>query len=187
MPFSKETYQALEAAVGPDNISDDPALLDAYGFIYPHTGEALIVKEMERGNGHFSARPAAAVLPGSTEEVQAVVKICNRYKIKYRAHSTGWAWLVVPMAEDVVIIDLRRMNRILEIDAKNMIAVIEPYVVAAQLQAETMKLGLTCNLIGAGASCSPLSSVYSHVGTWPNQHIHRSRYRSFTGNGMGYA
>ena len=110
---------------------------------------------IEKKQGHFSSRPVAAVLPGSAEEVQAIVKACNRFKVKYRAHSTGWVWLITPMAENVVILDMRRMNRILEIDKKNMFAVVEPYVVAAQLQAEAMKVGLNCNLIGAGASCSP--------------------------------
>ena len=41
MALSKEAYQALEAIVGPDNISDDPALLDSYAFIFPHTGETF--------------------------------------------------------------------------------------------------------------------------------------------------
>ena len=65
------------------------------------------------------------------------------------------------------MLDLRRMNRILEIDEKNMFAVIEPYVIAAQLQAEAMKVGLNCNMIGAGASCSPLAQSTSIGGHGP--------------------
>ena len=53
------------------------------------------------------------------------------------------------------------MDRILEIDEKNMFAVIEPYVIAATLQAEAMKVGLNCHMIGAGASCSPLAQLTS--------------------------
>ena len=34
------------------------------------------------------------------------------------------------------------MNRIIEINEKNMYAVVEPYVISAQLQAELMKRGL---------------------------------------------
>jgi glycolate oxidase len=48
------------------------------------------------------------------------------------------------------------MNRIIEINEKNMYAVVEPYVIGAQLQAELMKKGLICNQCGAGANCSAL-------------------------------
>ena len=48
------------------------------------------------------------------------------------------------------------MNRILEINEKNMYAVVEPYVIYAQLQAELMKRGLNCNITGAGSNCSGL-------------------------------
>jgi glycolate oxidase len=60
--------------------------------------------------------------------------------------------------------DLRRLNRILEIDEKNMFAVIEPYVIGSQLQAEVMKLGLNCHIIGAGGNCSPLAAATSFIG-----------------------
>ena len=48
------------------------------------------------------------VLPGSTEEVQAVVKTCNRYKIKFKAFSTGWGFWGGPGSECVIQLDLRR-------------------------------------------------------------------------------
>ena len=131
MALSKEAYQALETIVGLDNISDDPAILDAYAFIFPHTGEAFLLAQIEKGQGHFSPRPDAVLLPGSTEEVQTIVRACNRYRIKFRASSTSWVYFATPMAEGVIMLDMSRMNRILEIDEKNMFAVIEPYVIAA--------------------------------------------------------
>ena len=73
-----------------------------------------------------------------------------------------------PRTEDVILLDLRRMNRILEINEKNMFAVVEPYVVSAQLQSELMKRGLNCNVIGAGAHTSalPLAAFWGtgHMG-----------------------
>ena len=53
--------------------------------------------------------------------------------------------------EPTIQFDLRRMDKILEIDEKNLFAVVEPYVICAQLQAEAMKRGLNINIIGAGA------------------------------------
>jgi glycolate oxidase len=60
------------------------------------------------------------------------------------------------------------MDRILEIDEKNMFAVVEPYVICATLQAELMKVGLNLNIIGAGASTSPLASATSYSGPGPS-------------------
>jgi glycolate oxidase len=82
MALSREIYRALEDIVGPDNITEEPATLDSYAF--------QLNAETSRGGSKFLPRPLAAVVPGSTEEVQAIVKACNRYKIKYKAYGTGW-------------------------------------------------------------------------------------------------
>lgn len=55
------------------------------------------------------------------------------------------------------------MDRILEINERNMYAVVEPYVIGAQLQAECMKRGLICNQCGAGTNCSAMPIV-AHQG-----------------------
>ncbi|MCP4681723.1 MAG: FAD-binding oxidoreductase, partial [Desulfobacterales bacterium] len=67
-------------------------------------------------------------------------------------------------SEGVVQIDLRRMNKIIEIDEKNMFAVVEPYVCCSQLHSEVMKKGLNCHIIGAGPNTSPLASTTSGWG-----------------------
>jgi biopolymer transport protein ExbB/TolQ len=90
----------------------------------------------------------AALMPGSTEEIQAIVKTCNRYRIKFKPLSSGWGPFNLSKAPNSIQLDLRRMNRILEIDEKNLFAVVEPYVTGSQLQAEVMKYGLNCHIIG---------------------------------------
>lgn len=159
MALSREAYQALEKIVGPDNISDDPAILDSYAY--------QMNAELKWHGSKFGIRPEAAIVPGSTEEVQAIVKTCNRYKIKAKPYSTGWGTYSDLRSEGTIQLDMRRMNRILEIDEQNMFAVVEPYVVCAQLQAEAMKLGLNCHMIGAGASCSALA-VTTYGGPGPD-------------------
>jgi glycolate oxidase len=160
MALTREVYQALEAIVGPDNISDDPATLDSYAFQW--------TAELSQRGSKYMPRPEAALMPGSTEEIQAIVRTCNRYKIKCKAYSTGWGPYAVPQTEGVIQLDLRRMNRILEIDEKNMFAVIEPYVIGGQLQAEAMKVGLNTHIIGAGSSCSVLAACTSFLGPGPD-------------------
>jgi FAD/FMN-containing dehydrogenase len=55
------------------------------------------------------------------------------------------------------------MNRIIEINEKNMYAVVEPGVIGTQLQAECMKRGFNCNQNGAGTNCSA-SPIVGHCG-----------------------
>jgi hypothetical protein len=163
MSINKEALQALQDIVGPKNFSDDPAILATYQF-------PLDVTSIHLGPFYqtYTPRGAAVVLPSCTEEVQAIVKTCNKYKIKYKASSTFWGAMGFPCYDDVVQLDMRRMDHIVEIDKKNMFAVIEPYVNGANLQAEAMKVGLNTHIIGAGASCSPLASATSFTGAGPD-------------------
>jgi len=152
--LAKDAYKELEDVLGPENISEEPGVLDGYAW----------QPALNLGREAWIPRPEAVVLPETTEEVQGIIKICNKHKVKFKAFSTGWAAWGGPGEQGVVQIDLRRMNRILEIDAKNMYAVVEPYVCAAQLQAEAMKKGLNCHIIGAGPNTSPLANTTSGWG-----------------------
>jgi glycolate oxidase len=163
MALSREAYQAFEDVVGPRNISDDPALLDSYRYPLSHT--AIHLGPYYRV---YTPRGEAVLLPGSTEEVQAIVKLCNKYRIKFKASSTFWSAMGYPNDENTIQLDMRRMDRVLEIDEKNMFAVIEPNVIGAVLQAEAMKVGLNTHIIGAGSSCSPLASATSFAGAGPS-------------------
>ena len=156
MALSRDVYRELEDIVGPENISEDLAVLDGYAF--------QRVGGLTLGDPYF-LRPEAVVLPGSTEEVQAIIKLCNRRGIRSIASSTCYGPSNTPGSEGAINLDLRRMNRILDIDEKNMYIVVEPYVTFAQVQAEAQKRGLNCLVIGAGSNCSFLAS---HTAAWGN-------------------
>lgn len=163
MDSLRDAYRAIEDIVGADNVSDDPACLDSYAF--------QVMAELARPNQDpFMPRPWAVVMPASTEEVQRVTKVCNKYGIHVKPISTGWYHWAAPLKdnEPTVQFDLRRMDRIIEIDEKNLIAVVEPYVICAQLQAELMKRGLNLNVIGAGASTSIVASTCAYHGVGPS-------------------
>ena len=121
--LTDEAYRDLEEAVGPENVSREPGVLDGYAW------QPTINDDPAK----WVKRPVAVVLPASTEEVQAVVRACNRHSLRFKAFSTGWGVWCGPTYDNVVQVDLRRMNRILEIDEKNMYAVVEPYAIAAQI------------------------------------------------------
>jgi len=111
MKLSKETYQSLEDIVGPDNISNDPAILESYAVPMDQTSSHL---------GPFykvrTPRAQAVVLPGCTEEVQAIVKVCNKHGLKCKASSTFWATMGHVSVDYAIQVDLRRMDRVLEIE-----------------------------------------------------------------------
>ena len=112
-------YNKLSEIVGDQFITRAPAILDTYAFQWGYE-----IESVQRGEepSRFGIRPGAVVLPETTYEVQAIVKICNEYDIRFKALSTGmgpWAGVSHPRS---VQIDLRRMNRILEIDPKNLMA-----------------------------------------------------------------
>lgn len=89
------------------------------------------------------AVPDVVVLPESTEEVQAIVCLANRMEVPFvaRGAGTGLSGGALPLRGGIVI-SLVRMNRILEVDAANRRAVVEPGVVNQQLSEAVRPLGL---------------------------------------------
>ena len=75
------------------------------------------------------SRPGAVVLPTSTEQVQAVVKLCHETGVPFvaRGQGTGLSGGAMPHP-DGVLIALTRMNRILDIDLPNRCITVEPGV-----------------------------------------------------------
>ncbi|OGO19018.1 MAG: hypothetical protein A2144_06835 [Chloroflexi bacterium RBG_16_50_9] len=155
MALSRDVYRELEDIVGPENLSEDLAVLDAYAF-QPMGGAAQ--------GKRFFMKPEATVLPGSAKDVQAIVKLCNKRKITYKASSTGYGAHNTVSADNSIQLDMRRMNRILELDEKNMFILVEPYVSFIQVQVEAMKRGLCCHVIAAGCQTSFLASHTSMHG-----------------------
>lgn len=163
LTLSKDIYQAFEDIVGPSNISEDPLILDTYRQVMAQTASHL--------GPHYrvmTPRGLAVILPGSTEEVQSIVRLCNKYRIKFKASTTFWSAMGNISDDYAIQLDMRRMDRILKIDEKNLYAVIEPYVIGATLQAEAMKVGLYPMLIGAGASTSPLAGAVGWLALGPS-------------------
>jgi len=79
---------------------------------------------------NFRALPRAVLLPDSTEQVQAIVRVCHRERIPFvaRGAGTGLSGGALPVKNGVVI-SLTRMNRILEVDLPNARVIAEPGVI----------------------------------------------------------
>ena len=162
MALAMEIYQAFEDVVGKNNISKDPAILETYRCISAQTSS-----HYGPFYGQVTPCPQAVILPENTDEVQKIVKLCNKFKLKFKASTTFWASMGYVGSDYAIQLDMRRM-RALEIDEKNQTAIIEPYAIGAVVQAEAMKVGLNCNLPGVGCSSSIVASTAGWGGIGPS-------------------
>ena len=173
MTVATAVLDELRQIVGARNFSCDPAVLDSYTYSLAHTAIHL-------GPWYdtYTPRGAAVLLPGTVEEVCEIVRLCNRERLGFKASSTFWSAQGYPSEDDTIQLDMRRMDRILDIDEKNLYAVIEPGVIGATLQAEAMKVGLNTHIPGVGCSSSVLASATSYFGSGPSNLYAGSHYDS---------
>src|SRR5688572_9373306 len=122
-----QVVHALTSVVGADHIRTDAASLEAYGV------DAL-------GQGH---PPDLVVLPANTSEVAAIARVCDgqRIPLVVRGAGTGFTGGAVP-TQGGVVVSMERMNRILEIDETNLLAIVEPNVITGELQRAVERVGL---------------------------------------------
>ncbi|MEO0970059.1 MAG: glycolate oxidase subunit GlcD [Cyanobacteria bacterium J06639_18] len=91
--------------------------------------EELITYECD-GLSSYRQRPNLAVLPRTTEQVAAVVKICNKYSVPFiaRGSGTGLSGGALPI-EDCVLVVTSLMRQILNVDLDNQRVVVQPGVI----------------------------------------------------------
>jgi glycolate oxidase len=87
--------------------------------------------------------PDLVVSPGSTTEVSGHRPSVHEHRVPLvvRGAGTGYTGGAVPTRGGVVL-SMERLNRILEIDEKNLLAVVEPNVITADLQRTVERVGL---------------------------------------------
>jgi 4-cresol dehydrogenase (hydroxylating) len=81
--------------------------------------------------------PVGAVAPATVEEVQEIVRIANKFKQPIWTISTGKNMgygMAAPATPGQIVLDMKRMNRILEVDADLGTALLEPGVTYQQLK-----------------------------------------------------
>jgi FAD/FMN-containing dehydrogenase len=118
----------LITIVGTENFIDDSEGLKPYSTDYSFNRPSM---------------PNYAVMPKSVEEIQKIIRLANGSKIPVTSCSSAihFNGAALPL-HGGIILDLRRMNRILRIDERNRAIRIEPGVTWKQLQDELSKYGL---------------------------------------------
>lgn len=109
--------------------------------------------------------PQAVVFPTSTEEVVKIMRLSSKNGLKVipRGAGTGLSGATVPLEGDIVLC-LTKMNKILEIDNQDLVAVVEPGVITGELHNAVEKMGLfyppdpasasVCTIGGNIATCA---------------------------------
>lgn len=122
-----EAVKELESILGEKNVTKDPAITIAYS----HDQMAL------------TEGPDIVVLPESIKDVQEIMKIASKYKLPVTPKATGanMGGLVIPR-HGGILVDLKRMDKIYEIDEENMTATVGPGVSYGALQIEAWKKNL---------------------------------------------
>jgi glycolate oxidase len=97
----------------------------------------------EVADASFAHMPDVVVKPASAEEISAIMKLANRELIPVtpRGAGSGLSGGAVPVHGGIVL-SLERMNRILEIDRNNMVAVVEPGMVTNAISEAIEEYGL---------------------------------------------
>ena len=103
--------------------------------------EDLLLYEYD--GGVDTARPDAVVIPSEAEDVARLARFCHEHRVPIvpRGAGTGLSGGAVPV-EGGVVLSFARMSRILEIDAANLRAVVEPGLVNLHLSTAASPLGL---------------------------------------------
>jgi len=118
----------FKTLVGEENIYSDTAHLRAYS--YDATRE------------HF--KPDAVIFPKDEGDVSEILKYCNKHQIIIvpRGAGSGFTGGALPSSGGIVLGFEKHMNKILEIDMQNMVAVVQPGVINMDLQRAVEAVGL---------------------------------------------
>jgi glycolate oxidase len=147
--MNKNTIKKLRAIVGEKYLAT--AREDLMCYSYDGTGMEYM--------------PTAVAFPGSVAEICSIMELANQelFPVIPRGAGTGMTGGSLPVAGGLVLV-MSRLNRILEIDVENQVAVVEPGVITGQLQAAVKKEGLFyppdpasrdfCTMGGNVAECS---------------------------------
>ena len=155
--FDHAALASLASIVGPENVLADPDSLDRY------TGDSLSPSRAFSAADAFDRLADVVVRPDSTSQVAGVVRWANdrRVPIVPYGGGTGVMGAVVP-AQGGIVLDVKRMNRVLDIDPESLTARVEAGVVLQDLETALAEHGL---MIGHDPYSVPIATVAGTIST----------------------
>ncbi len=148
---------SLASIVGDENVLADADSLDRY------TGDSLSPSRAFGAAAAFERLADVVVRPGCTSEVAEVVRWANEHQIPIVPYGggTGVMGAVVPERGGIVL-DVKRMNRVLEIDPESLTARVDAGVVLEELETVLAEHGL---MIGHDPYSVPIATVAGTIST----------------------
>ena len=121
----------LESLVGEENVITDQAEMDAQSLDVWWVTRFLLCSKME------IPKPFAIVFPRNTEDVVKLVKFCNEHKVPLipRGGGSGDVGGATPIKGGIVV-DMKRIEKILEINERSMTVRVQPGIIQKHLEAE---------------------------------------------------
>ncbi|HTO35106.1 MAG TPA: FAD-binding oxidoreductase, partial [Flavobacterium sp.] len=100
-----------------------------------YTDEENLLRCASDHTEDFVFKPQIVLQPETTQEVSIILKYCNENKIIItpRGAGTGLSGGALPIFGSIVL-DMKRMNKILKIDTENFQVTTEPAVITEELQ-----------------------------------------------------
>jgi 4-cresol dehydrogenase (hydroxylating) len=150
--------QAFDAAISAfRGLLGDSAVLITAEQLAPYIKTMMPVPDSQH-------TPSAAIMATTVEQIQKIVGICNKYKVPVWPISTGknlGYGSAAPAERGQVVLDLKRMNRILEVDKDLAYALVEPGVTYKQLYdyIAEHKLGLWLSMPAPSAIAGPVGNT----------------------------
>ncbi|HZQ87925.1 MAG TPA: FAD-linked oxidase C-terminal domain-containing protein [Acidimicrobiales bacterium] len=141
----------LEEAVGAEQVLVGEKIAEDYSH-----DEAL---------GSAPVVPAAVVLPRNVDDVAAVLRVASEHNLAVtaRGSGTGLSGAARPR-EGGIVVSFERMNKVLEIDTANQVAVVQPGVTLAELDEVTARHGLVYPVYPGEYSASLGGNVGTNAG-----------------------
>ena len=129
--------------VTPKFVSELEKIVGSNSVVYKDKEALESYSRDETGGEYYSHMPDVVVKPENADQISKIVKLANfeHIPITPRGAGSGLAGAAVPIYGGIVI-SFEKMNRILEIDRTNLVAVVEPGVVTNDLCRKVSEVGL---------------------------------------------
>ncbi|MFZ8854819.1 MAG: FAD-binding oxidoreductase [Thermofilaceae archaeon] len=132
----REFLRKVEEAVG-GRVASDADTLRLYSRDY---WPLALLKE---ARGEELPRPLAVAWPESVEEVVQLVRLCNEYRVPFVPYAGGSGVIGATMCEGCLVIDVKRMNRVLSFSEEDALVVAESGVLLRKLEEFLNERGFT--------------------------------------------
>jgi len=158
--MEKKLKKELKRIVGDKDLSDDPVTLRCYA------RDRLPIAASKPFIDEKIKPPELVVRPETTEEVIEIVKLANEYKVPIipRSAGTGFMGQSIPTKESTIMVDMRKMDKIININREDRMVTVQPGICTETLDMKLARDGLIVGHDPGSASASTIGGAIANDG-----------------------